>query len=1121
MEVLVQAFDRLDEDSGRTLLAGVNEKTLYDAALTVMMRLVFLFSAEEREIFFPLANSIYDECYAASTLREQLREVADQFGEEVLERRHDAWARLLGTFRAIHGGVEHENMRLLAYGGTLFDPDRYPFLEGRALNTHWRQTPANPLAINNRVVLHLLESLQVLEVKVPGGGPAEARRLSFRGLDIEQIGHVYEGLLDHAAVRAGATVLGLQGTKDKEPEIPIEKLEELRAQGEDRLVEFLREETGRSESALRRALREAQLETDSHKLLVACRHDSALRDRVVPFAGLIRDDSFQTPVVIHPGSMYVTEGNARRSTGTHYTPRSLTEPIVQHTLEPLVYQGPSDGLPKEQWQLKSPKEILALRVCDMTMGSGAFLVQACRYLSERLAESWENVERTQPEAFIVTPEGDLSTGAPSERLLPKDSAERLAIARRFVADRCLFGVDINPMAVEMAKLSLWLVTMQRDRPFTFLNHALKWGDSLLGLCRLRQLEKFSLDDARETQVIILSNYNELIRTAIEKRRELEMLPSSDAEQIVAKEALNAEAEERTSRLKLASDLLIAAELTGGGGQQKELARTGAHLNVTEYMRRPFQEFRLFVRGSLDGQHPFHWPLEFPEIFEGGGFDAFVGNPPFMGGTKLEPAFGRDWREFLVNYLAGGIRGVRGTADLCAYFFLRAAQVLRPTSCCGLVATNSIAEGDTLLVGLDRLTKANVRITRAVSSMTWPGEAAILVALVWLRKGEWKGRCVLDDVEAPAISSALRVPGKLDGRPKPLVSNSGKVIEGAKAMGMGFVLDEAEARSLIKVDPKNRDVLFPFLTGQDLNSRADQTPSRWTIYFFNWPLDRQSAPAGYNGPVAADYPSCLSTVEERVKPERLSYPPDSSWNRSLRDRWWLYGLPRPALLHAMNGKERVLVRSAVSNLNCFAFCDTRWVFSHATKVFIFDDFGSFAFFQSDIHTVWLEEYASRMKSDIRYTPETCFDTLPLLALPPSLAPLGQGYYDLRRQIMQTRQEGLTKTYNRFHDRGEKSDHIVPLRALHVEMDQAVAAAYGWTDLDLDHGFHETKQGVRYTIGDSARRVVLDRLLALNHERYEEELKAGLHDKKSKLSAASGKRGRRAKDATSSPMPMLLE
>ena len=104
----------------------------------------------------------------------QLQETADQQGEEILERRHDAWVRLLSTFRAVFGGVQHERMKLLPYAGNLFDPDQFPFLEGRKPETTWRDTPATPLPIDNRTVLHLLRSLQYLELH------GEARRLSFR-----------------------------------------------------------------------------------------------------------------------------------------------------------------------------------------------------------------------------------------------------------------------------------------------------------------------------------------------------------------------------------------------------------------------------------------------------------------------------------------------------------------------------------------------------------------------------------------------------------------------------------------------------------------------------------------------------------------------------------------------------------------------------------------------------------------------------------------------------------------------------------------------------------------------------------------------------------------------------
>src|SRR5438034_10720675 len=253
VEMLVQSLDRIDKDRSRRLLRNVSEADLYEAALTVMMRLVFLLSAEERGLLL-LGELLYDRNYAVSTLQAQLREQADLSGEEVLARRHDAWSRLLANVCVCSGGVEHQDMRLPAYGGHLFDPDRYPFLEGRPPGTSWQETPAEPLAINNRTVLHLLEALQFLQVKVPGGGPTERRRLSFRALDIEQIGHVYEGLLDHTARRATTPILGLFGSIANESEVALETLEELAAKREQVLIDFLEEKTGRTLNAIKNAL---------------------------------------------------------------------------------------------------------------------------------------------------------------------------------------------------------------------------------------------------------------------------------------------------------------------------------------------------------------------------------------------------------------------------------------------------------------------------------------------------------------------------------------------------------------------------------------------------------------------------------------------------------------------------------------------------------------------------------------------------------------------------------------------------------------------------------------------------------------------------------------------------
>ncbi len=342
VEVLVQALDRADLDSGRQLLADVPDDQLYEAAVTVMMRLVFLFSAEERDLLL-LGEPLYDQFYAASPLSAQLRAEADRVGVQVLERRLDAWARLCATFRAVHGGVEHDRLRLITYGGSLFDPDRFPFLEGRQPGTSWRDAEAVPLQIDNRTVLHLLEALQLLQER-----GREPRRLSFRALDVEQIGHVYEGLLDHQAVRVDEPYLGLEGAAGLEPEVPLSRLEAA-AGDTDGLVAALREATKRSESALRKRLDVDMDAGERERLMVACGNDHDLFERVRPYAGLLREDAWGYPLVYPANTLLVTAGLDRRSTQTYYTPRALAEEIVQYALEPLVYVGPAEGKPREEW----------------------------------------------------------------------------------------------------------------------------------------------------------------------------------------------------------------------------------------------------------------------------------------------------------------------------------------------------------------------------------------------------------------------------------------------------------------------------------------------------------------------------------------------------------------------------------------------------------------------------------------------------------------------------------------------------------------------------------------------------------------------------------------------------
>jgi hypothetical protein len=472
-----------------------------------------------------------------------------------------------------------------------------------------------------------------------------------------------------------------------------------------------------------------------------------------------------------------------------------------------------------------------------------------------------------------------------------------------------------------------------------------------------------------------------------------------------------------------------------------------------------------------------------------GFSAIVGNPPFQGGQKITGTVGTDYRDFLVEHIADG---QRGSADLCSYFFLNAGNLLAKKGNFGLVATNTIAQGDTREVGLDQLVAQGYTIPRAVPSRPWPRTAALEVAYVWLHKGKWQQKFVLNEHPVDGITAFLTVPGKAVGKPYRLVANEGKSFQGSNILGLGFTMPPEEAKELIAKDPKNKAVLFPYLNGQDLNSNPDQSPSRWVINFQDWPLDADhDDPKNPKGaPYAADYPDCLAIVEDKVKPEREA----NKYSKTAREKWWLYERNRPELYGAIAECDRVLVAVQTSKFLSLSFQPTGIIYSHMTVVFNLSDYASFAVLNASWHTDWIVEYCSSLETRLRYIPTDGFETFPFPENTDTLEQIGETYYTHRQTIMQTRQEGLTKTYNRFHDPTCTDPDIQTLRHLHIQMDTAVAAAYGWHDLPLNHDFHDTKQGLRFTISETARREVLDRLLALNHQRYAEEVAQGLHDKK---------------------------
>ncbi|MGF6153709.1 Eco57I restriction-modification methylase domain-containing protein [Pseudomonas fluorescens] len=1091
VEVLIQSLDKEDLNSARTLLQDVAPTQLYEAGLTIMMRLVFLLSAEERGLLL-MGDAAYEANYAISTLRMQLRKESD----EVLERRHDAWARLLATFRAVYGGIEHEALRLPALGGSLFDPDRFPFLEGRPAGSSWRTDDARPLPIDNRTVLLLLEAIQQYQ----------GRTLSYRALDVEQIGYVYEGLLERTVKRTDAVTVELVGGKGAKKTIhALSVLEALRGRDEDEFTRQLAcsDALKRAESAIRKDLVRVVDATLTNHLLTACHGDEALRDRLLPIANLLRTDPWGYPLVYAKGAFIVTTGSDRRETGTHYTPKSLTEAIVAETLTPVVYVGPAEGASREQWALKSPAELLDLKICDPAMGSGAFLVQTCRWLSDRLVESWSQAEATGKNISV---DGKVLDEPNKEEHLPRDSEARMVIARRLIAERCLYGIDLNPLAVELAKLSIWLVTLAKGRPFGFLDHNLRCGDSLLGIHRLDQLTELSMTPGGKGQQRLFgNNIEKAAQEAIVLRQRLREIPIRDIHDVEAMARLDADARRKLEVPEHIANAFIGAVLASGGNGnaignstaslaiQAGQAINGDRDAITSIARRAVTALATDTPSDKPGRKPFHWPLEFPEVFtRGGGFDCIVGNPPFLGGQKITGAMGDCYREHLVNNIADGRRG---SADFVAYFFIRVNSLLGPNGFFGLIAVNSISEGNTREVGLDSILKSGSVIYKANPNLVWPGEANVVTSSIYVSKKMWNGPLYILDRRVSAISSALTQ--RENWQPVKLKASCGLVYQGAIILSEGFFVDDKTYSGWQAEDSESCSVVYDYLIGKEVNQSPRHLPGRKVIGFLDWSEEQ-----------SAKFKSAFDYVVENVKPER-----EKDKDKGARELWWRFLRPRPELFHLLGRGhafqkhpkgwnqskvplERVIVfATGATKYPCFTLVPNTYMYAHTLCVVASESYSLFACLSSDIHVVWAWEHGSRMKQDLRYTHGDIFETFPF----PSrvldgesklLSELGEEFFNLRSNYMVENNKGMTKFYNDLHDPANTNSAVQQLRELQSKINQAVIDAYGFDELDLELGFHEVAylpegKNTRFTISESVREGLLYRLAMLNKERYELE------------------------------------
>jgi len=660
-------------------------------------------------------------------------------------------------------------------------------------------------------------------------------------------------------------------------------------------------------------------------------------------------------------------------------------------------------------------------------------------------------------------------------------------AIRTIIATCLYGADINAMAIEMCKLSLWLVSLDPRLPFSFVDDKILHGNSLLGLTDPRQLKlKHINPDAAPQQLSLLDlDVDGVLTQAARLRRQLatEVDDRDPQRSANTKRRQWRDYQKLTAQLTDVADAVVAAGLRLGGKPGRALREAYENLLIAIEHAYPGPDEapdRMMLDEILDAGltptvatdykrwKPLHWILAVPDVMERGGFDAVIGNPPFLSGSDITGAFGTNVRDWLVHLLAFG---QRGRADVVAYFFLRATSLLGSRGALGLIATNSIAQGKSREVALDQMVARGFTITRAIQSREWPAAGANLeYAAVWGSNGPVSVEVpkVADEVSVKRISTLLEPAGRVDGLPIRLTENAGITFQGCIVLGMGFVLDPDEAAAWLEVDPRNADVLFPYLAGEDLNSQPDMSPTRWVIDFY----DRPEA-------AARQYPIPFERILARVKSDR-----QKSNRKAVRERWWQFAEKRPGMRKATASLTEILIvtRHSVTVMPCRI--DNDLIPSEATVVFATESFADQAVLSSSPHQMWAIKYGSGLRKDPRYTPSGVFETFPRPKPDERLAEIGRLLDSARREIMLRRDLGLTKLYNLVNDSGTPDSvdrDVARLREIHVELDHAVIDAYGWGDVPLDHDFYTYRQMRRWTVTPTARVEILDRLLEENHRR----------------------------------------
>ena len=807
---------------------------------------------------------------------------------------------------------------------------------------------------------------------------------------------------------------------------------------------------------------------------------------------------------------------------------SASDPLAEYPFWYRQLVGSVSPTCLRDYSLLASQALLSLRIADISCGSGHILLAAARRVATELATVRTGEEQPSPTAYRT--------------------------ALRDTIRECIYGVDLNPLAVELCKVALWLEAHNPGQPLNFLDHHIKCGNSIVGFVRRDELDKGVPDEAfkalpgddKETasqwrkrnkserkergqqQLEFSPAVRGQLDAVLKQWHILSALPERTPAEIDAKKARFAElaANRDTWTLKQIAAIPVAQFYTSKTPENDHSLISDAQFRrFWNDGQTPQGQATALAWSTAHQKRFFHWFLEFPEIIEGGGFDCILGNPPYKGGQHLSGLYGHGFCEY-----ARWEYAPTGLSDLVAFFVRRIFTLLKPAGFTAFITTNSIKDGDIRKDGLEQVLAQGGSINMAVRGIKWPGVAKLFVSLVSLHKGRWQGLRSLDHQDVREINAYFE-DSEVAKAPVPLVENQARVFQGSIFLGNGFLLSHDEAQCMLNADRRNADVLFPIINGQELNNQPDQSPGRSIINFHDWPISK-----------AQTYAEPFAIVAETVKPVRAK---DNM--KSRREKWWQFGALASGLYSGIATLPHCFVAAATTKYLNFSALSTNYTFSHALYILTTDRWDHYAIVQSSVHEAWARKYSGSLETRLRYSPSDCFETFAFPAdlwhiANPALAALGERYHEHRKSLMLSLWLGLTDIYNLFHardlspalvvkvskkpaDEAERGyTGILELRRLHVALDTAVRDAYGWQDLPLGHDFHEIEtlpenDRVRYTISPAARKELLKRLLALNHARAAEETAKSLAVKPVKKVRAKRDAAREAVSGSGGEMVVL--